>query len=63
MKNYTRHSYEILEELRNHAVSDTDILEYILVNFLSEHIACDAMKNAKEEFLNDFFHDNEEDDL
>lgn len=39
-----------LERMREYGISDTAILDYIIVNYLSGQDACDTMASCEEEF-------------
>ena len=44
-------AFGILEDLRMYAVSDEQILDYIIGNNLPAHIALQLMRDARDEFL------------
>jgi len=44
-------AFGILEDLRMYAVSDEQILDYIIGNNLSAHTALQLMRDARDEFL------------
>ena len=44
-------AFDILEKLRMYAVSDENILDYIIGNNLSAHTALQLMRDAQDEFL------------
>ena len=43
-------AYDALEELRAAGIQDSEILDYLVYNFLSGSVAKDAMESATEEF-------------
>ena len=51
MKTNRETAFDILEDLRMYAVSDENILDYIIGNNLSGPIALKTMHDARDEFL------------
>jgi len=51
MKTNRETAFDILEDLRMYAVSDENILDYIIGNNLSGPIALKTMRDARDEFL------------